>query len=91
MTFDPLRQALPGVQALEPYQPGKPNETIERELGIRKIVKLASNENPRTPQSVMDAIYKEAGDTVSRYPDGSGHALKAVSYTHLTLPTILLV
>ena len=76
MAFDPLRQAVPGVQALEPYQPGKPNETIERELGIGQIVKLASNENPRAPRSVIEAICKGTGDTVSRYPDGSGHALK---------------
>jgi len=78
MVFDPLRHAVPGVQGLEPYQPGKPNETIERELGIRRIVKLASNENPRTPHSVIRAIFEGASDTVSRYPDGSGHALKEV-------------
>ena len=38
--------ALTGVQALSPYQPGKPIEELERELGITNILKLASNENP---------------------------------------------
>ncbi len=37
----------PGVRSLQPYQPGKPVEELERELGISGIIKLASNENPR--------------------------------------------
>jgi histidinol-phosphate aminotransferase len=40
---------VPGVRSLQPYQPGKPVEELERELGIEGIVKLASNENPRSP------------------------------------------
>ena len=35
-----------GVRGLQPYQPGKPVEALERELGITDIIKLASNENP---------------------------------------------
>ncbi len=32
--------ALDCVQALHPYQPGKPVEELERELGISEIVKF---------------------------------------------------
>src|SRR5690606_25967538 len=39
----------PSVASLEPYVPGKPVETLERELGISGAIKLASNENPPGP------------------------------------------
>ncbi len=45
-TVDFKKLAVTGVQALQPYQPGKPIEELERELGISNILKLASNENP---------------------------------------------
>ena len=35
-----------GIDGLSPYEPGKPIEDLERELGIKNAVKLASNENP---------------------------------------------
>lgn len=40
------RLAAPGVPALHPYVPGKPVSELERELGIRDSIKLASNEIP---------------------------------------------
>lgn len=39
----------PGVALLQPYQPGKPVEELEREYGIVNALKLASNENPLGP------------------------------------------
>ena len=41
--------AAPGVRQLAPYVPGKPPEQLERELGIKDSIKLASNENPLGP------------------------------------------
>lgn len=76
MTFDPIALTVPGVQSLKPYQPGKGIAELERELGVSNIVKLASNENPRTVGSpVWDAI-KEILPDLSRYPDGGGYRLK---------------
>jgi len=70
--------ALPGVLGLHAYEPGKPVDELERELGLRNIVKLASNENPLGPsQMVVDAI-SAALPELSRYPDGNGFALKQV-------------
>ncbi|MGZ3620940.1 MAG: histidinol-phosphate transaminase, partial [Candidatus Binataceae bacterium] len=40
---------LPAVAALHPYEPGKPIEEVQRELGIGEPAKLASNENPVGP------------------------------------------
>ena len=39
----------PAVDSIRPYQPGKPTEELERELGLQDTVKLASNENPLGP------------------------------------------
>lgn len=65
-----------GVRELSPYQPGKPIEELERELGIKDIIKLASNENPLgIPASAKTAIEK-ALQTVALYPDGSAFGLK---------------
>ena len=36
----------PGINDLSPYVPGKPMDELERELGLTRIIKLASNENP---------------------------------------------
>ena len=68
--------AVKGVRALQPYQPGKPVEELERELEISDIVKLASNENPRTSRDVITKALAQHESEISRYPDGSGHTLK---------------
>ena len=46
MAADFIKLAQPGIVELSPYQPGKPIEELERELGLTDIIKLASNENP---------------------------------------------
>ena len=70
------RLAAPGVPALHPYVPGKPVSELERELGIRDSIKLASNENPLgiSPQ-VQEVLRGQIGD-LARYPDGGGFALR---------------
>ncbi|MGH8719599.1 MAG: histidinol-phosphate transaminase [Burkholderiales bacterium] len=65
------------IQSIAPYQPGKPMSELERELGIKNAVKLASNENPLGPSPRALAAAHSALDDVSRYPDGNGFALKA--------------
>lgn len=75
MTQNFLELATSGVQKLTPYQPGKPVEELERELGITNSIKLASNENPLGPSRLaLDAIKKNAS-SINYYPDGSGFAL----------------
>lgn len=78
MPFDPFKLANAGIRNLSPYVPGKPVEALERELGIKNIVKLASNENPLGPsRPVLNAI-KKAAEEITRYPDGTGFRLKAL-------------
>ena len=66
----------PDIASLVPYVPGKPVEELERELGIAKAVKLASNENPLGPSPKALAVIAEAAATVNRYPDGGAHRLR---------------
>ncbi|MEE9343908.1 MAG: histidinol-phosphate transaminase [Gammaproteobacteria bacterium] len=78
--------AATGVQALQPYLPGKPISELEREYGVKDIIKLASNENPLGPSpSVVSAIQSALPD-LSRYPDGNGFALKASLSDKLDVP-----
>ncbi|MFV1997317.1 MAG: histidinol-phosphate transaminase [Acidiferrobacterales bacterium] len=76
MAFDVNVLALAGVRGLQPYEPGKPIEALEREYGISNAIKLASNENPLGPgKRALSAIEREVGE-LGRYPDGNGSALK---------------
>lgn len=78
MNADFLALAVPGVQKLSPYVTGKPIEELARELGMapEQIVKLASNENPLGPSPMALAAIQNALPELTRYPDGSGYALK---------------
>lgn len=68
--------ATMGVQALHPYQPGKPIDELQREYGVSDIIKLASNENPLGPSpKVLAALQNEFAE-LARYPDGNGFELK---------------
>ena len=79
---------LPYVQAISPYQPGKPIEELAREFGIpvADIVKLASNENPAGVPASARAALLAAADDASRYPDGSAYALKEALARRLAVP-----
>lgn len=92
MSCDALTLAVPGVRTLVPYEPGKPIEELERELGIRNAIKLASNENPYGPSPATRAAAESACAHLALYPDGGAFALKralaerlSVDVKHITL------
>ncbi|MGE0549667.1 MAG: histidinol-phosphate transaminase [Kofleriaceae bacterium] len=64
------------VRNIDVYQPGKPIEELERELGITGAVKVASNENPLGPSAKALAALPAALPTVHLYPDAGGFALR---------------
>lgn len=72
------------ISDLKPYIPGKPTEELERELGIKGSIKLASNENPLGPsrlalKAIMDNLTNSnSSNGLNRYPDGSGYYVKKV-------------
>jgi histidinol-phosphate aminotransferase len=67
----------PSVNALTPYQPGKPVEDVQRELGLDRVIKLASNEGPFGPFAVAREAMERAAHGLNRYPDGGTYRLHA--------------
>src|SRR5437870_2187281 len=66
----------PALSALVPYEPGKPVEEVQRELGLARVIKLASNEGPFGPfPAALEAMARNAGD-LNRYPDGGAYRLR---------------
>jgi histidinol-phosphate aminotransferase len=76
--MDLCDNAPPYIRSIAPYQPGTPISELARELNLREadIVKLASNENPLGLSPLAAAAIPGAVQELSRYPDGSGYALK---------------
>jgi histidinol-phosphate aminotransferase len=64
------------IRDLIPYPPGKPIEELTREYGIKKVIKLASNENPLGPSPQALKAIRKGLSQLHRYPDGSGYYLK---------------
>jgi histidinol-phosphate aminotransferase len=67
----------PAVQGLVPYEPGKPVEEVQRELGLDRCVKLASSEGPFGPfPAALEALASCALE-LNRYPDGGAWRLRS--------------
>lgn len=62
---------------LKPYNPGRPIEDVMKEFGLKRVIKLASNENPLgvSPQSLqaMMGSFHE----INRYPDIASQVLRS--------------
>ncbi len=66
----------PHVLEVSPYKPGKPIEDIQREFGLSRVVKLASNENMLpVPENVRQAIRDETAQ-LQYYPDSDNYFLR---------------
>lgn len=70
------QRVKPHIAKLVPYQPGKPIEELERELGIVGVAKLASNENPLGPSPKAVEAVMQAAKGMHRYPDGASYRLR---------------
>lgn len=77
-----LELAVPWIGELAPYVPGKPIDELERELGIRDAIKLASNENPLGPGPKARAAALTGMNALGRYPDGGGFELRRILADH---------
>ncbi|MBA3329392.1 MAG: aminotransferase class I/II-fold pyridoxal phosphate-dependent enzyme, partial [Actinobacteria bacterium] len=73
----------PEVAELAPYEPGKPVEEVQRELGLDRVIKLASNEGPLGPfPAALEALARSVAE-LNRYPDGGAYRLReAVAARH---------
>jgi histidinol-phosphate aminotransferase len=68
--------ARPALDGLVPYEPGKPVEEVQRELGLERVVKLASNEGPYGPFPAAQEAIARASLELNRYPDGGAWRLR---------------
>jgi histidinol-phosphate aminotransferase len=75
----PIRPSLDG---LVPYEPGKPVEEVQRELGLDRVVKLASNEGPFGPFPAALEALERASLEYNRYPDGGAYRLRHALAEH---------
>ena len=64
------------LQKIIPYEPGKPVEELQRELGLGDVVKLASNESPLGPPEASLEALRRALSEINRYPDDNYFYLK---------------
>ncbi|MDI6759088.1 MAG: histidinol-phosphate transaminase, partial [Candidatus Omnitrophota bacterium] len=71
-----LNLARKNILNITPYIAGKPIEETKRELGLSKVIKLASNENPLGPSPKAIAAIKKNLSCINRYPDSCGFYLK---------------
>ncbi|MDA1045101.1 MAG: histidinol-phosphate transaminase [Verrucomicrobia bacterium] len=80
--------ANPRAATLPTYEPGRPIETVARELGfgdLSEIVKLASNENALGPSPKAAEAMHNCVSQMHLYPDGGTHALRTAIAEKLKL------
>ncbi|MEW6662830.1 MAG: histidinol-phosphate transaminase [Bacillota bacterium] len=81
----PFPQGRQVLSAIKPYVPGKPLEEAEREIGLKNMVKLASNENPLGPSPLALKALQDRAGNVHQYPDSSCSSLRLALAGHLGL------
>ena len=60
-----MQAANPYIFKIKPYVPGKPIDEVRRELGLKSVIKLASNENPYPPSpKVLAAMARRPGRSI---------------------------
>ncbi|WP_372519262.1 histidinol-phosphate transaminase [Candidatus Ruminimicrobiellum ovillum] len=83
--FDAGKLARSVCKTFQPYVAGKPIETLKRELGLKHIIKIASNENPLGPSKKAVKAMKDMADKVYFYPDFNSTELKMALAKHYKL------
>ena len=61
---------------LVPYEPGKPIEEVQRELGLSEVIKLASNENLYGVSPIALKVMRKFLKEMNYYPDDSSYYLR---------------
>ncbi len=78
-----MKPAYPHILNIKPYVSGKPIAQVQRDFGLKSVIKLASNENPYPPSARVLAAIHKAAQASNRYPDSSCFLLrKALAKRH---------
>ena len=70
------------LDRIVPYEPGRPIELIARDLKLKRVIKLASNENALGPSPKALSALRTSVGQVHRYPDGGSTFLKEKLAAH---------
>ncbi len=65
-----MRLVPPYIESLRPYEPGRSAEEIQREYGLARAVKLASNENPLGVSPLAREAMEASLARANLYPNG---------------------
>ncbi len=66
----------PNILSVKNYVPGKPIEEVQRELGLKSVIKLASNENCFGPSPKAVEAIRKSLKNINRYPETSSFYLR---------------
>ena len=83
--------AKKSVMNIKPYVPGKPIEEVQREHGIKDVIKLASNENPLGPSRLAVKAMEKKIRSVNLYPESGAYYLRRALAKHLKIKENMLV
>jgi histidinol-phosphate aminotransferase len=72
----------PALSALQPYQAGKSGAQVRRELGLERVVKLASNEGQFGPFPAAIAAVTDAASGLNRYPESDLELVDRLAERH---------
>lgn len=88
MDSPPLPPGLirPALDAVDPYEPGRPIEAVRMDLGVEEVVKLASNEGPFPPMPGAQQAIADAAAGLRMYPDPGCWALRDALERRLLVP-----
>ena len=64
------------MERVDPYRPQPPIRQLQAELGLDRIVKLASNEGPFGPLPAAVAAFDASARELNRYPDAGATRLR---------------
>jgi histidinol-phosphate aminotransferase len=74
------------LERVDPYRPQPPLRVLAERLGLKEIVKLASNEGAFGPLPAAVDAFRAAVADLGRYPDGGATALRAALAERYRLP-----
>ena len=64
------------IKSLSNYTPGKPIDEVRKKIGVKNIIKLASNENPLGPSPLAINAINKGTKLIHRYPDSNGYKIR---------------
>ncbi len=90
--IDLLKIINRGVENIKPYVPGKSIQEVVRERGIKRVIKMASNENPLGLSPAAYRAIKRSLKNSHQYPEVSARKLReALSRKNIVPPEYIMV